>query len=141
VGHYIVESSRIEGQRRQQRAKTARHAWLKFRTRRLRHVTGKSGLGQALRLAHKDPLIKRVPNIRRFPEETVRQGFFEYTEVVALVNHLPKYLQDFVWFAYYSGWRKNEIARLDWRDVDLKAGRIRLRPEISKNAEGWKSMG
>ena len=31
----------------------------------------------------------------------MRQGFFEYEEVVALAEHLPDYLQDFVWFGYY----------------------------------------
>jgi hypothetical protein len=45
--------------------------------------------------------------------------------------HLPDYLIDFVRFAYYSGWRKSEIKKLEWRDVQGDV--IRLRPEVSKN--------
>ena len=92
-------------------------------------------LGQALRLAYTRQLIKRVPKIRAMKETTIRQGFFEYEEVVALTGYLPDYLQDFVWFAYYSGWRKGEIRQLEWRDVDMRHRVIRLRPEISKTAE------
>lgn len=93
-------------------------------------------LRQALTLAHKRQHIKRVPYIRTLQEGAVRQGFFTYEEVVTLIASLPEYLKDFVWFAYYSGWHKGEIARLEWVDVDLPARSIRLRPEISKNAEG-----
>src|SRR5207253_771078 len=39
-------------------------------------------------------------------------------------------------FGYHSGWRRGEILTLEWRDVDRAAGIIRLRPELSKNAEG-----
>jgi integrase len=93
-------------------------------------------LGQALRLAHTRQLILRVPKIRGMKETTIRQGFFEYEEVEALTAHLPDYLQDFVWFAYYCGWRKGEIAQLEWRDVDMRSRVIRLRSEVSKTADG-----
>ena len=45
-------------------------------------------------------------------------------------------MHDFVRFGYYSGWRKGEIAGLEWRDVDMTARVIQLRPELSKTAEG-----
>jgi integrase len=93
-------------------------------------------LGQALRLAYTRQLIKRVPTIRGLKETNIRQGFYEYEEVVAIVEHLPDYLQDFVWFGYYCGWRKGEIAQLEWRDVDMRSRIIRLRPEVSKTADG-----
>ena len=93
-------------------------------------------LGQALRLAYNRQLIKHVPKIRAMKETTIRQGFFEYTEVVALIEHLPKYLHDFVWFGYYSGWRKGEIAHLEWRDVDMLHRVIRLRAEVSNTVAG-----
>jgi len=93
-------------------------------------------LGQALRLAQTRQLIKRVPKIRGMKETNIRQGFFEYEEVEALTAHLPEYLQDFVWFAYYCGWRKGEIAQLEWRDVDMRSRIIRLRAAVSKTADG-----
>ena len=37
---------------------------------------------------------------------------------------------------YHSGWRRGEIFRLEWRDIDRAARVIRLRPELSKNHEG-----
>ncbi len=35
-------------------------------------------------------------------------------------------------FAYYSGWRRNEILELTWDEVDLGGGVIRLSPRRSK---------
>jgi integrase len=53
-----------------------------------------------------------------------------------MVKHLPDYLEGFVKFGYYSGWRRGEIRSLRWADVDLAARVIRLRPENSKTREG-----
>jgi integrase len=52
------------------------------------------------------------------------------------VARLPDYLKDFARFGYLSGWRKGEIAGLEWRDVDRYAQAIRLRLEISKPHAG-----
>jgi integrase len=41
-----------------------------------------------------------------------------------------------VMFAYITGWRvKSEILPLEWRQVDLKAGELRLDPGTTKNGE------
>jgi integrase len=53
-----------------------------------------------------------------------------------VLSHLPDYLKDFARFGYLSGWRKGEIAGLEWRDVDRDAKVVRLRPEASKTHEG-----
>jgi integrase len=40
-------------------------------------------------------------------------------------------------FAYVTGWRINsEVLPLQWRQVDLKAGEVRLDPGTTKNLEG-----
>jgi integrase-like protein len=39
-------------------------------------------------------------------------------------------------FAYYSGWRRNEILGLTWAEVDLGGGVIRLSPRRSKTRRG-----
>ena len=40
-------------------------------------------------------------------------------------------------FAYYTGWRtKSEILPLEWRQVDMAAGTVRLEPGTTKNREG-----
>jgi integrase len=51
-----------------------------------------------------------------------------------VVSLLPDYLQDFARFGYLTGWRRKEISPLEWRDI--AEGTIRLRPAVSKNAEG-----
>jgi integrase len=91
-------------------------------------------LSQALRLAYEKKLVPAIPKIKKFREDNARQSFFERHEFEAVLSHLPVDLKGFVLFAYYSGWRKNEIARLEWRDVEQDA--IRLRSELSKTREG-----
>jgi integrase len=93
-------------------------------------------LGQAFRLAVDCRVLTRAPYIRQLPERNARQGFFERAEFESVVSHLPDYLKDFARFGYLSGWRKGEIAGLEWRDVDRDAKVIRLRPEASKTHEG-----
>jgi integrase len=44
--------------------------------------------------------------------------------------------QDVLDFAYYSGWRRNEILHLTWEEVDLSGGVIRLSPRRSKTRIG-----
>jgi integrase len=40
-------------------------------------------------------------------------------------------------FAYITGWRiPSEVLTLEWRQVDFKAGEVRLDPETTKNREG-----
>jgi integrase len=92
-------------------------------------------LGQAFRLAVERGRLNFTPKIRHLDETgNVRQGFFERDEFEAVVVKLPAYLQDFARFAYWSGWRKGEIASLTWAGVDGRV--IRLKAEDSKNKYG-----
>jgi integrase len=46
-------------------------------------------------------------------------------------------MRPIVTFAYVTGWRINsEVLPLQWRQVDLKAGEVRLDPGTTKNMEG-----
>jgi len=72
----------------------------------------------------------------RLEENPPRQGFFEHAEYLAIRAHLPPHYRDVLDFAYYTGWRKQEILGLEWREVDLAGGVIRLRPERSKTKAG-----
>ena len=91
-------------------------------------------LSQALDLAVEKKLLARVPVVKKYTENNARQGFFEIDDFERVVVLLPTDLQDFVRFAYHSGWRRGEIAQLEWRDVEEEV--IRLRPEISKTKDG-----
>ena len=76
------------------------------------------------------------PYIPTLEENNARQGFFEPEDFVRLRKHLPDYLRPLVTFAYYTGWRSEEIRSLQWRQVDLKAGCVRLEPGTTKNKQG-----
>jgi integrase len=86
-----------------------------------------------------------VPAMPMFNKKTlkVRQGFIEPAAFERLHAALPEHLRDPIRFLFLSGWRKNEMLTLEWRDVELErgergeiiAGTARLRPEQSKNDE------
>jgi len=82
------------------------------------------------------PKVDRVPYIPMLKESNVRKGFFEHAEFVALRDALPDYLKGFVTFAYKTGWRVSEITDLEWNQVDLDNGIVRLDPGETKNDDG-----
>jgi integrase len=69
-------------------------------------------------------------------EHNVRKGSFEHDEFVALRAALPLELRVVLTFAYYTGWRKEEVLPLTWDRVDLQARTVRLDPGTTKNSEG-----
>jgi len=80
--------------------------------------------------------IHRKPYIPMLKESNARQGFFEYGEFVAFRDALPDYFKPVVTFAYYTGWRKQEILSLRWNQVDLNARAVRLNAGTTKNDKG-----
>jgi hypothetical protein len=58
--------------------------------------------------------IDRVLRIRKESVHNAKQGFFEQAECEWVASFLPEYLTGYARFAYYSGWRRNEIARIEW---------------------------
>lgn len=79
------------------------------------------------------PKVDRVPYIPMLKENNVRKGFFEHADFVSLRDALPSYLKGFITFAYKTGWRKTEIAGLQWSQVDLENGIVCLNPGETKN--------
>ena len=77
------------------------------------------------------------PHIPLLKENNVRKGFFEREEFEAIKARLPIQMQGIAGFAYVTGWRTpSEILPLEWRQIDLKAGEVRLDPGTTKNDEG-----
>jgi integrase len=96
-----------------------------------------SALSRMLQLAIRREQLERMPLFpKRLEENPPRDGFFEHAEYLKVRAHLPKSFQDVLDFAYYSGWRRNEILELTWDEVDLKGGVIRLPPRRSKTRTG-----
>ena len=77
------------------------------------------------------------PYIPLLKEHNVRTGFFEREQFESVQRHLPAHLRGIVAFAFITGWRTpSEILPLEWRQVDMKAGEVRLDPGSTKNGEG-----
>ena len=81
--------------------------------------------------------LHHKPHIPMLQEDNVRIGFFEPEQYRAVLAHLPEGMQPVVTFAYVTGWRINsEVLPLQWRQVDLRVGEVRLDPGTTKNREG-----
>ena len=94
-------------------------------------------LHRMLHLAVQRALLARLPIFpTRLQENPPRQGFFEHEEYLKVRAALPAAFQDVLDFAYFSGWRRNEILYLTWAEVDLPGGVIRLSPHRSKTRTG-----
>ena len=88
-------------------------------------------------LAVKGNKLMVRPHIPMLQENNVRVGFFERDTFEAVRAALPAPLRPIVTFAYLTGWRiQSEILTLQWRQVDLKAGTVRLDPGTTKNRDG-----
>jgi integrase len=90
---------------------------------------------RAFRLASEaDKYHGRIPRIRLLQERNVRTGFVDDVMIDDIIKHLPKALQPVARFAYVTGWRlQSEVLPLEWRNVDRKAGDVRLEPGTTKN--------
>ena len=78
-----------------------------------------SALCRMFQLAILRGLLERMPLFpKRLEENPPRDGFFEHDEYLKVRMHLPPSFQDVLDFAYYSGWRRNEILGLTWDEVD-----------------------
>jgi integrase len=77
------------------------------------------------------------PYIPLLKEQNVRQGFFEPAQFRSLMAHLPAHMQPVAEFAYITGWRTpSEVLPLEWRQVDMTVGEVRLDAGTTKNGDG-----
>jgi integrase len=89
-------------------------------------------LRAAYKLAKKAGLISTVPHIPSPEVNEVREGFLTRADLKALVAELPEHLRPVTWFAYMTGWRKREITRLQWHQVDFERGHVWVKVADSK---------
>jgi integrase len=72
------------------------------------------------------PLVARKPWIRRLDEDNAREGFLEDEQYRAILRELPQHLQALLVVGYHIGVRLGTLRKLEWDQVDLQAGEIRL---------------
>jgi integrase len=81
--------------------------------------------------------LHHKPHFAMLREDNVRVGFFEREHYEAVLARLPEGMRPVVMFAYVTGWRINsEVLPIQWRQVDLRVGEVRLDPGTTKNREG-----
>jgi integrase len=86
-----------------------------------------------LAAASDPPLVTRVPPMPHLDELNAREGFFEKAEFQALLPHLPDDgLRDFVAWAFWTGMRKGEIAKLEWAAYDRETATLTLPARSAK---------
>ncbi|MGA2466036.1 MAG: site-specific integrase [Thermodesulfobacteriota bacterium] len=76
--------------------------------------------------------VNSIANVKRLPENNIRQRVLTSEEFNTLLNACDAHIQPIVKMAYHMGMRKDEIIRLTWPEVDLKKGFIRLSAERTK---------
>lgn len=87
-------------------------------------------------LAKQSGKLLHAPHVPMLREANPRSGFFDDEQIAAVISHLPDHLKPVVRFGYSTGWRVSEVLKLEWRQVDMKAGEVRLDPGTTKNREG-----
>lgn len=92
-------------------------------------------LRRAFNLSRKatPPKIQKTPYFPMLKENNVRKGFLTDAQYRALLFALPEHLKPVLAFAYFTGCRRGEILSLEWRQVDLSRGVVRLDPGTTKN--------
>lgn len=81
----------------------------------------------------------RPGSVPPFPSVRVRNArdvFYTDVEVGAVRSELPEELRHLWTIAAWTGWRRNELLRLQWSQVDFGAGVVRLNVGTTKNDEG-----
>jgi integrase len=94
-------------------------------------------LKRIFNLAVQGGKLLHKPHVPLLREDNTRTGFFEREQFDSVHAHLPEALRPVIEFAYITGWRiASEVLPLLWRQVDLKAGEVRLDAGTTKNREG-----
>jgi integrase len=93
-------------------------------------------LGRGFTLAVKARKLAQRPALPTITPRNTRSGFFEAQDIARLLPHLPVYLRSLVEVGFVTGMRRSELLDLQWKDVDWRAGEIRLGVGSTKNNDG-----
>ena len=92
------------------------------------------GLGTMLGHAARCGLIpQRPPLPRPLREPPPRSGYLEHPDFLAIRGELEEPIRSIFEFAYFTGWRRSEILKLEWDYVRFDERAIVLPSHLSKN--------
>jgi len=93
-------------------------------------------LRHGFKLLVQDRALSEAPVIKLLEGENIRQGFIEVGDFYSVIDNLYRTVhpsvKDVLEFLYHSGWRSKEVTKLEWQDVDVEGGMVRLRRENNK---------
>jgi integrase len=96
-----------------------------------------AALKRMFSLAVQADKLTRKPHVPMLQERNTRVGFFESEQLDSVLAHLPEEIQPVIEFAKTTGWCiASEVLPLEWRQVDMAAGEVRLDAHTTKNGEG-----
>lgn len=104
-------------------------------------------LRRMLRLGYKNRKVAQLPPFPEIEVQNTRAVFFEDDEFKRLLEALPvaiaesrdvgnDWLRPFVVTVRWTGARRDELLRLERRQVDFESGKVTLDPGTTKNGEG-----
>ena len=93
-------------------------------------------LKRAFRLAKRAGKVASIPEFPQLATANIRTGFFEPSDLAAVLAELPTDLQPPVLFAAWTGWRKSEVLGLTWDRVDFGTGMVTLDVGTTKTGRG-----
>ena len=90
----------------------------------------------ALKLAVSNDYLHAAPQTpTQLKRPKPRQGFLEEHDYLAIRAEMADWAKDLWEMFFRTGWRRNEVLWLTWREVDLDARTIRLDPDRDKTGE------
>ena len=92
-------------------------------------------LRRMLKIAQEDGKLQTVPKIRLLRPGYARTGFLPREQFERLLDPLPAHLKPLITFLYYCGVRLGEALDLEWHQVNLDTGLIRLEADQTKTSE------
>ncbi|HEY2547999.1 MAG TPA: site-specific integrase [Candidatus Acidoferrum sp.] len=92
-------------------------------------------LRRMFNIARMDGKIQFMPAVRLLKEPPARKGFLARAQFEHLLSKLPAHLRPLVTFLYYCGVRVGEATQIEWGQVNLQGGLIRLEVEQTKTSE------
>lgn len=93
-----------------------------------------AALHRAMVLGQEAGRVVRVPAFPTVTVSNTRTGFIEADAFARLLAELPEDHRVLATLAYWLGWRRSELLGLEWRQVSLETGEVRL--DTSKNGDG-----